>query len=227
MNKQQESRTNMFNAVSRVLGDHATEIGTVPALTAAVSALDANLLAISACVEKQVVDLRGIARDKLAAEQAMAQAALVVAKGALAYATVTGNAVLAGKMSVTRRLLDRHADGVVARHCQVVLDEATAVGAPLADYGVDAARLTALEQAIRRYESTLAAPRLAIAARKGATSELALLMRDTQRLLANRIDALMERFATEDPALHRAYWNARIIVDRGRRTTEAAEPKAA
>jgi hypothetical protein len=227
MNKQQESRTNMFNAVLQVLDEHHAIFDTVPALSTAASDLRANLLAISACVEKQVVDLRGFARDKLGAEQAMMQAAVVVAKGTLAYATVTGNMVLAGKMSVTRRLLERHADGVVARHCQVVLAEATAVGAALADYGVDAARLEALEQAIRRYEAALAAPRLAITARKGATTELVLVIRDTQRLLATRLDALMERFATEDPALHRAYWNARIIVDRGRRAKEAPEQKAA
>ena len=215
MNKQQESRTNMFNAVLQVLDEHHAIFDTVPALSTAASDLRANLLAISACVEKQVVDLRGFARDKLGAEQAMMQAAVVVAKGTLAYATVSGNVVLAGKMSVTRRLLERHADGVVARHCQVVLAEATAVGAALADYGVDAARLEALEQAIRRYEAALAAPRLAITARKGATTELVLVIRD------------MERFATEDPALHRAYWNARIIVDRGRRAKEAPEQKAA
>lgn len=97
---------------------------------------------------------------------------------------------------------------MVARHCKSVLDAATTVSPQLVGYGVDASRLTSLQHSIDVYDEALSAPRLAITTRKGATSELALLMKDTAKLLLKRLDGLMERYRLEAPSFHRAYMDA-------------------
>ncbi len=227
MNKKQESRSNVYNAVARVLREHEAETTGAVALLAARDEFEVNLLAIKSCVERQVVDITGYAQAKALMVERMVGVALVVAKGTLAYAEVVGDRVLAGKMKVGRKALIQHPDGVVARHCKSILDAATPVAAQLVGYGVDAARLTSLQQAIDRYDEALSAPRLAITTRKGATSELALLMTDTAKLLAKRLDGLMERYRLEAPSFHRAYMDARIVVDRGVRTPREPLEKAA
>ena len=225
MNKTQETRYNMFNAVRSVLADNSAHYVSLPAMNAAVQEYGTNLDAMAACVEKQVIDITGFARDKAAAEERMLAITQVVAKGALAYATVKDDAVLAAKVNVGLSRLRRHADGVVARHCQAVLDAATAVSGSLADYGVDSARLDELKAAIQRYEVVVSALCLAITARKGATAELAMLLKDTTKLVTRRLDALMERYKLEAPSFHRAYMNARIVVDRGVRAQEPIDLK--
>lgn len=226
MRKNQEARYNMLNATRRVLVDNSALYVSMPAFGAAVDELGTNLDAMAHCVEKQVIDITGFTRDKAAAEERMLALTQVVAKGALAYATVKQDEVLAAKVRVGFTRLRRHADGVVARHCQAVLDAATTVADALADYGVDGPRLDELKAAIKRYDQANSAPRLAITARKGATAELALLLKDTTKLVTRRLDALMERFKLEAPAFHRAYTDARIIVDRGARSADPLALKA-
>ena len=227
MNKQQESRHNMYNSVLSVLRAHATETAGATALLAAQSELEVNVKAMEARVEKQVVDITGYAQAKARAEKRMVDLALVVSKGTLAYAEVTGDDVLAARMAIGRKRLLDHADGVVARHCTSLLNDVRAVTGDLSSYGVDTARLAQLEAAIAAYDATLVAPRMAIAARKGATAELALLMKDTAKLVSKRLDGLMERYREEAPSFHRAYMDARIVVGPGTRKAKPAADEAA
>ncbi len=212
----------MYNSVLSVLRAHAAETAGATALLAAQEELEANVKAMEARVEKQVVDITGHAQAKARAEKHMVDLALVVSKGTLAYAEVTGNDVLAARMAIGRQRLLDHADGVVGRHCSSLLTDVRAVGTDLSDYGVNAARLSQLEAAIAAYDATLVAPRMAIAARKGATAELALLMKDTAKLVSRRLDGLMERYRSESPSFHRAYMDARIVVGPGARKAKAA-----
>lgn len=86
--------------------------------------------------------------------------------------------------------------------------------ASLAHYGVTAAEVTALQTLIDAYLVLVQQPRNVITARKGATSEIGLLVRDTQKLLTRRLDMLMRRFVVSAPKFYRQYTNARIIIDR-------------
>jgi len=227
MNKKQESRANMYEAVHQALLAGTAHYANHPALNTAVQELGVNLNAIRACVEKQVVDITGYAQAKEQAEARMVDLALVVSKAALAYGTEISDLVLVGKMSLTRRVLTRHADGVVARHCKVVLDLATPLATVLEPYGVDEDLLDQLRLAVQKHDIALTTPRLAITTRKGATAELALLMKDTNKLVEFRIDGLMERYRLMHPAFHRDYMNARIVVDRGARPAAAPKVDAA
>ena len=210
----------MFYATDKFLDENSAVLGTVPALVAAILEFQANIKALEAATEKQVIDITGFAKDKAEAEDAMIGLTLAVAGGTRAYATVIGDSVLAEKMNVTTSALRKHRDAVVAQHSQGIHNEANAVVASLADYGVTPAVLTDLQNAIDRYVAAIAAPRAAITDRKGATAEIRELMKDTTKLLVKRIDSLVEQFRVTNPDLVRGYEDARIIVDLGKGSSD-------
>ena len=220
MDKKQENQLTMFYAVEKTLERHTAVWSGVPAMATATTEYGANIASLEACVEKQVIDIRGFARAKAEAEAAMAALTLQVAGGVRAYATVVGDSVLADKMNVTRSALVRHRDSVVAQHCQGIHTEATAVVGSLADYGVLPATLTALQEAIDAYVAAITAPRNAITQRKGATAELRMLLKDTTKLLVKRLDSLVEQFRMSQPVFYRDYHNSRMIVDLGTGSAE-------
>lgn len=225
MDKKQENQLSMFYAVQKTLKENNAVWSGTPAMVTAAAEYDSNIKAIEGCVERQVIDIRGFAKAKAEAEGAMIDLTLSVAGGVRAYAQVVGDTVLMDKMNVTRTGLLRHRDAVVAQHSQAVHTEATAVLASLADYGVTAATLTALQTAIDAYVAAVSAPRHAILSRKGATAELKLLLKDTNKLLGKRLDGLMEQYRAANADFYRDYQNARVIVDLGTGSGDAsAEP---
>jgi hypothetical protein len=213
MTDNQENRMNMFYATQKFLAANASIYVALPAFVAAAAELDANIDALESATEKQVINIKGFAADKAKSEAMMIAATLSVAGGTRAYATVIGDLILAGKMEVTPTSLIRHRDSVIAQHCQGIHLEANAVVANLADYGVTPAVLADLQTAIDTYVLAIAAPRAAITERKGATAEIRTLLKDTNKLLTKRLDALVTQFTLSKAEFVRGYFDARIIVN--------------
>ena len=215
MDRKQENQLSMFYAVQKTLMLNQAIWSATPAMVTASDEYTLNINAMESCVERQVIDIRGFAKSKAVAESKMIGHTLVVAGCVRAYAAVIGDTVLADKMNVTRSTLLRHRDAVVAQHSQGIHTAATEVVASLVPYGITAATLTALQDSIDNYVEALTAPRNAIMLRKGATTELKMLLRDTSKLLTKRLDALMESFGATEPEFYRDYYNARMILDLG------------
>ncbi|MBK7752063.1 MAG: hypothetical protein IPI41_05440 [Flavobacteriales bacterium] len=223
MDKRQENQMTMFYATQRTLTLNESVWTAKPAVADAAQELDTNIGAVEGCIERQVIDIRGFARVKEECETAMLNQTILVAGGVRAYATVIGDSVLLGKMDVSRGSLLRHRDSVIAQHCQGIHTAANEVVANLADYSILPATLTALQTAIDKYVAAIVAPQNAIALRKGATAELRTLMRDTNKLLTKRLDALMEQFAFSNSEFYRDYQNARIVIDLGTGSGDAPQ----
>jgi len=224
MNQFQENRLSMFYAVQRVmLENNAIWSGTAAIVTTA-GDLDARITSLEEDLQTQVRDITGHSKDKTEAEDAMIAQTLDVAGKVMAYATAQGDQALAEAMDITPTELRRYRDSVVAQRCQDVHDSANAVLASLAGYGVDAAKLTALQVAIDAYLSMNPAPRVAITERKNATTEIELLVGETLDLLNRRLDGLIQGYSITEPDFHRQYTDARIIVDLGGREEEPPVP---
>ena len=108
------------------------------------------------------------------------------------------------------------------RHPAVTRGVAVRVGrsgrsrlADLGDYGVTGPLLDDLEARIETYRTELAAPRMAIVTRKGATSGLKAGIAAASDLLRTQLDKLMPILAADHPAFGTDYRNARVIVDSG------------
>lgn len=226
MNQVQENKMSMAYAVAQVLDENAAIWNGVPAMVNAHSEFKANISATEMAVSKQVADITGHAMDKAAAEDSMIAKTLSVAGGVMAMATVNGDNGLAEAMNLSPSELRRYRDSVVAQRCMGVHDAATTNAAALVDYGVAAADITDLKTRIDKYVSLIAQPRTKITARKGATAEIGALIRDTMKLLNNRMDRLMQQFAFSNKEFHKHYFDARIIIDQHGQK-DSAEEKAA
>ena len=226
MNKRQENRLSMFYAVKSTLEENNAVWSGTPAIVTAKGDYDVKVKDLEDALEVQLRDIRGHAMDKRNAEEAMIAETLDVAGKVMAYATTIGDESLAEAMNIVPSELRRYRDSVVAQRCQDVHDSANGVLASLADYGVDAAKLTAFQALIDAYLVENTAPRLAITTRKNATAVIDELVDETLTLLNRRMDPLMQGFATTDPEFHRKYTDARIIVDLGGTGDGEEEPPA-
>lgn len=215
MNQYQENRLSMAYATRQVLDQNSSTWNAIPALVTAKNELDANIKSIEDCLALQLRDITGHTEAKAVAKEEMGAQTVLVAGGVMAWAVATGDEGLAEEMNIFPSELNKYRDSAVAQRCQHVADSANAHIASLADYGVTAADVTALQTRIDAYLVLVQQPRNVITARKGATSEIGLLVRDTQKLLTRRLDMLMRRFVVSAPEFYRQYTNARIIIDRG------------
>lgn len=220
MNKKQIARLSMLYNVQRTCNEARSVWSAHSAFAAGVAELDALLREVEDAVETQLANTTGQARSKAASAEAMLGLAQVVARAATAYAQVVDHRVLLAQMRIPGSLLRRTSNVLLARRCQAILEAAEPHLVALADYGVDQARLDALRTAILDHQQLVTAPRQAIMARKAATERIRMALRRSADLLRYRLDGLLVQFATTAPDFHRAYRNARIVVD-------AASAKAA
>ena len=222
MNQYQEARLSSAYAIRQVLDQNSATWNTIPALVAAKNELDANIKSIEDALSLQLRDITGHTEAKAVAKEEMIGQTVLVAGGVMAWAVSTGNEGLAEEMNIFPSELNKYRDSEVAQRCQHVADSANTNIASLGDYGVMAADVTELQSRIDAYLVLVQQPRNVITARKGATSEIGLLVRDTQKMLSRRMDMLMRRFVASAPEFYRQYTNARIIIDRGGRVQVAA-----
>jgi hypothetical protein len=220
MRKELEDRFTMFYAVQNAVDTHSAVWTAMVPYANAVTEFKAKIVAIEEEVEAQSTDLEGYAMDKGEKKEAMVRATLAVASKVYAYAEDNANTVLREKVDVSYSDLIAPRDAVVAQKCQGIHDEANAVVASLAPYGVLPADLTALQGLITRYETVISAPRTAITIRKGATENIERLIREGTAILKNRMDKLMVEYQVSNPDFYQEYFDARIVVNTGVVTPE-------
>lgn len=226
MKKNEENRMSMFYAVAQVCEKHsAVYSGLVPFVNA-YGEFRTNLGALEGAVKRQELSLVGVALDKRTKRARMLSRAQAVADSVFAYAEDQGDVVLRAKVSYTPSSLGKGRDAVVGQRCQGIHAEATAVVTELGAYGVTSDDLEDLQKAIDDYVATIGSPRSALTVRKGATAEIALLVKDSLKILNNRMDKLMGEFAASAPAFYQEYFDARMILDMGGRSSNEPEPRA-
>lgn len=213
MNQQQENRLNMFYAAQGALNLDPSIWNGVAAMVTVVGEFEQNIAAIEDKLETQVKDITGYTTEKANALEAMIAKTLEVGGAVMSYAEANGKAGLAEEMNVVSSELRGYRDAIVAQRSQGVHATATANLAALATYGIAAADLTDLQAKITTYKALIAAPRLKVTERKGATSSIGILIRDTMRLLDRRLDMLVRGFSVSHPEFFANYTNARSIVD--------------
>lgn len=227
MNDKQENKVSMYFAVVQVVdANNAVWAGT-PAFVNAEAAFGTVMGGIQDLVEVQETVITGVRTDKLVALDAMVEKALLVSGAVFAYATDTDNNTLKEAVAYSASDLKYVRDTIAAERATVIHDQANAVIASLADYDVDAAVLTELTGLIDAFAALIPGPRVAITARKGATSGLVELMKEADSLLKERLDKLMNLYKVTDLEFYTHYFNARIIVGNasGSAAGDTSEPE--
>lgn len=106
-------------------------------------------------------------------------------------------------------------DAIIAQTCQNIHDLANPLTDAVAAYGLLPADLSAQPDAIDAYTATVGSPRAALTVRKGATAEINALVKDSMKILNNRMDKLMPEFEESNADFFQEYFDARMIVNSG------------
>jgi hypothetical protein len=220
MNKNQENKLSMYYVVRKVCTDNNSVWSGLTAYATAFGNFTANITALEAALEKQLQATTGYAKNKRATEEAMVDKAIEIAKAVFAYAKNQNDTVLQAKVNYSRSDLLRERDSVTMQLCQGVKDEAQPLVGALGPYGVTNTDLTQLQTLIDAFDAANPTPRAAITSRKRATDAISKLEKDIDDILKGVMDPLMENFKATQPDFYKLYFDARIIVDTGSRSSD-------
>lgn len=210
MNTKQLNKLTMYLAVEGICDGTPLAWQTLQAFSDAYTDFKSHVTNIQTFSQNQTQDTSGIAQDKQAARQAMCSVALPIANAVHAYAVKTKNNTLATSVDFSMSDLMGGRDVTSRDNCQNIYNTANTNLANLANYGVTAAKLTALTNAIAAYNLLISKPRDTRAAGKTVTTNL-----------QAEFDAADEDLTVMDDLTGQItnatfvsdYENARIIVD--------------
>lgn len=212
MNDRQENKLSMAKAVKIILDNNATIVSSIVAFAAASTTLGNNIDAIDGITQLQVKKIKGKAIDKETAGDIAIKAAIELTGPTQAYAKATGNNDLFEEMNYFPSNLKKLRDTVLVSTLTLIRDTVQDNLANLADYGITAAMITALTNAISGYNSLVGTPRAAISDKSSATKALTVEFKKLDATLA-QLDGLAEAKRNTEPDFYNSYKSARIIVD--------------
>ena len=223
MDTKQTNRVTMFKTVDSYLDDNNSVWSGMEPMQAAVAKFKARIIAIDRAAQVQETP-SGAADDKEAARDALEDVLFLMCE-ALAVLAHTGNDHdLLALVALRPSTLQRFDDEELSNRAATVLAEANARKTALAALNVSQANLDELTQALERFNSSKANPRTATAARAVQTQSLAGQIRETNGILRNEMDRLVNLFVRTNPDFVAGYKSARVIVDRGVRHTKTTQP---
>jgi hypothetical protein len=213
------AKLNMYDAVKTVCQDNAVTITTINAFKTTFDEFKDKIVVIKEVAQQKDMATKGAAADKKARKASLCQIASAVAGAIYAYAATSGNNTLKQEVKFTNSQLMQTKDAMLAPRCQNIHDLGAANLAALADYGINAAKLTELQTAIDAYAESAPKPRAAINTRAAKTATLPQLFTEADQILNERMDTFIGLFAAANPDFVATYQSARIIVDAPTTTT--------
>lgn len=217
MNTKQENKLSMFLVVKDFLTTNAALLTPLPNYSAYFTTFQNSITQIQANAEQQQFDKTGIAVNKKQLKQTLITQTLDTAHRIVAYARFANNQVLVKEADLEEYQLNRTADTVLRDTAQGIYDRAQTNLTALATYGVTAATQTALQNAITAFVASIPKPRIGIADRKQASTQLQTYMTTAENALEN-IDATVRIIQFTQPNFYTQYKNLRRIINTGRTT---------
>jgi hypothetical protein len=223
MNKHQENKLSMYKTTRQALQNNTSVWEKVPAIVTTFKEFETSIEEIENLLKKQSIDLTGITQTKEERLSILADAAMAIAGPLHAFASQMSNSSLMQKVNIFRSDILDARDSTVIELVQIIADTAKENLTSLADFGINQASITDLQEKVDDFNAITSAPRISVTERKVITIELEKGLEETADLLNERLDKLIEQFKTTEPTFYDQYQNARIIVDSGIRHEE---PKA-
>ena len=214
MTSEQESRLSMQMVARDFLSQNATITTALPNYAGYFTAVQIGITQIQVIREQQEFDKTGITANKNQLRETLIVQSIDVSRKMVAYATYVNNQVLLSEINYKERELRKSADTILKDCCQVIYDRANSNLAALSTYGVTAPILTTLLNALNAYNTAIPKPRLGIADKKIATTQLVSLLKTVDDNLA-KIDTLVEIVRITQPNFYNEYKTARKIVETG------------
>lgn len=213
MNDRQRNRLRMYKATRAYLNENETAWNGIAANVDALTNLTDRITAIDTKVTAQEAELGGYTQNKYQLRETLNTNILLVAGGTAVFARATNNPILLADVDLEPSQVARASDQVVDDIAARVQAAADSELASLSAYGIDAAEMAALGNAITAHENAKAMPDAKRAQRTGHTETLEPMFRETSLFLDGQLDVLMRRYKATAPTFHAGYEAARVIID--------------
>lgn len=150
--------------------------------------------------------------------------ALAAASALYSYGRKTKNTEVQEIANTTESRLRKLRDTELASRATSIHTQAAAHAADLADYGVTATMITDLQAKIADYSAAIGDRESGVADRVGATAALSDLFDQTDDVLTEDLDRLMELVRESQTDFYNKYFAARVIKDIGFRHKPTPPP---
>ena len=220
MNATQEAKLKMYRAVESYLTANNSIIAANVAFMAAFTRFQEIIGSILSTAQADDVPKKGIAMDKAGMKKKLCDDASILAGLISAYAVTKGNNTLKMEVDYSYSSLMKLRDEMLPPTCRNIHAAGAENLAALADYGVTAAQLSALEDEIDDYAQISPKPRVAISERKALTAALKTLFDQADAALEQRMDKLVQTFKPAHPDFVETYEATRRIVKMPTTTTQ-------
>ena len=213
MNKTQTNQFRMFLNTQEALDSNITLWSGIPVMLSTKNSFDELIQRIGDVNEKTVSNSKAVTADKTVTLNNLAAKAVTLSGILQAYAAVTGNVKLAGRVALTKTDIERVRETDVEALITPVIEEARKELANLADYGLTEDMIVETETTLDDFKALIGQPRTVRNQAFAAMTLMEELFDTANDLVKNQLDKLMIRFKFSDTEFYSEYERARTIVD--------------
>ena len=219
MNKINESRLYMYEAVIAYCNNNAATTALVPAFQTALTAFETVVGQINDTMQMEANNITGFTSEKLQLKTSLSDQAANLSAALFAFASATNNIQLKEQFSFSYSDIKRLSDEMLAPTCANIRDALNANITALAAYGVTAANVTDLQTAITNYKVKIVSPRNALNQRSAYSIALNNFFVQANEILKDQLDKMALQFKTSAVGFYVAYRNNRALVGPGTSAT--------
>nr|WP_319509614.1 hypothetical protein [uncultured Draconibacterium sp.] len=213
MNKTQTNQFRMFLNTQEALDSNSTLWSSIPVMLSTKNSFDELIQRIGDVNEKTVSNSKAVTADKAVTLNNLIAKAVTLSGILQAYAAVTGNVKLAGRVALTKTDIERVRETDVEALISPVIEQARKELANLADYGLTEDMIVETETSLDDFKVLIGQPRMVRNQAFAAMTLMEELFDAANDLVKNQFDKLMIRFKFSDTEFYSEYERARTIVD--------------
>ncbi len=203
----------MFLNTQEALDANTSLWSTVPIMLTTKNNFDELIQRIGDVNEKTVSNSKAVTADKAVTLNNLIAKAVTLSGILQAYAAVTGNVKLAGKVALTKSDLTKIRETDVEVRITPVIEQAWKELDNLADYGLTEGLIVETETSLDDFKELIGQPRTVRNQAFAAMTLMEELFDAANDLVKNQFDKLMIRFKFSDTEFYSEYERARTIVD--------------
>lgn len=226
MNKTQENRLTMYEAVATLLGSNPTITSAIPAFSTAAATFNSLIGQIKDKGREKSEALSGKTSNKLQAEDALVRVLMEIGRPMVAYANTVNNNQLLDIVSVSESRYRLMRDTELVSKAKSILQQATQYLSSLAGYGIVQEKLDDLQAKTDAFDAALGKRESSVAERVGATAALTALFEQTDDVLAKEMDNIVEAIRSTQTQFYNEYFAARVVKELGIRHEAKQAPAA-
>jgi hypothetical protein len=213
MTARDEATLNMLRATRQVGLDNSAILLGIPMLGTGFTDLNTKINTITGLVSLQAAVINGIAIDKLVLKNTMARLTYNYAGSGRAWANSNNDNTTYEALDIKEYIIKRFADDVAGPNCQNVFNILNANAAALVPFGLTAAMLTEVSNAINDYIAIVPLPTNAINIRQTYTDNIPVRIDEASLFLERGLDNIVRTQINTNPDFVSTYFNAREIID--------------